>query len=468
VPRILTVGDPDWSKAVASALEAAGYDVASTPSALEAAEIALLAPPSAIVTQLVLDGPSAPQLCRLLQAEPSMAEVPFILMSSELGAGFKARAAGAAHVEDLDALLALLPTLVARRHSSAGVHVDRAGMIRRLSEVLDQSLLDGELAAEVRALATAAGLDTMFDELVALASQVLCYRWLALVVHGESPRFLLHADNDDNAAEGDARAALGTEDALPCTKTGRAVATAVASGEHVEIPIFFGDAQVGQLAVALPLGHDREAKRAVGLVAYELGGPLQIQALLERVRRQAATDTLTGMMNRRAFLDVAAREQARSTRHGYPLSVLLVDVDFFKRVNDTHGHPAGDAVLQAVARTLTATSRAADVACRWGGEEFVIALPQTELGGAVLAAERFRAAIERMSVTLPNGIVVELTASIGAASAASPWTLEPLLASADAALYAAKLAGRNRVSVAPPKDVSPAAPPPPRPSASLR
>jgi diguanylate cyclase (GGDEF)-like protein len=470
VPRILAVGDEAWCATLSSALEAAGYEVASTQDALDAARIALRAPLSGIVTQLVLDGPSGLQLCRLLQTERAVAEVPFILMSAELGAGFKARAAGAAaHVHDLDGLLALLPTVVARPPAPAAFPVvDRAGLVRRLSEVLDQALLDGELAAEVRALATAAGLETMFDDLVALASQVLCYRWLALVVSGECPRFLLHADKEDTAAEGEARAALGVEDALACTRTERAVASAVMSAEPVEVPIFFGDSQVGQLAVALPIGHGREAKRAVGLVAYELGGPLQIQALLEQVRRQAATDTLTGMMNRRAFLDAAAREQARSTRHGYPFSVFVVDIDFFKYVNDTHGHPAGDAVLKALARTLSATSRAADISCRWGGEEFVVALPQTDGVGALLAAERFRLAIERMRVTLPSGVTLQLTASIGVATAASPWSIEPLLAAADAALYAAKLAGRNRVRLGPEKDLNPAAPPPPRSSATDR
>src|SRR5207253_7078068 len=104
----------------------------------------------------------------------------------------------------------------------------------------------------------------------------------------------------------------------------------------------------------------------------------------------------TGLMNRRAFTAVLEREVARAERYAVPLSFLLLDVDHFKAVNDQHGHAVGDAVLAAVGRLLAAEARATDHAGRWGGEEFVVALPHTDEAGAACAAERMRGALERM------------------------------------------------------------------------
>lgn len=167
---------------------------------------------------------------------------------------------------------------------------------------------------------------------------------------------------------------------------------------------------------------------------------------------------MTGLTNRRAFLDLVGREQSRAARYSQHTSFLVVDIDHFKRVNDVHGHLAGDAILRGVARALGRATRTTDIVCRWGGEEFVIALPQTDLEGALSAAERVRAEIEATSHALPAGSSLTVTASIGAASAATtPWTLEAVLAKADAALYEAKRAGRNRVCCEPVDEASPEA-----------
>jgi two-component system cell cycle response regulator len=158
---------------------------------------------------------------------------------------------------------------------------------------------------------------------------------------------------------------------------------------------------------------------------------------------------LTGLLNRRAFLDAIERERARSDRHAFPLSLLLVDVDNFKRINDGRGHATGDAVLRGVARVLTSVARKSDFVARWGGEEFVVALPQTSEAGARVAAERVRRAVATETHAVPDGGErVSVTVSIGAASSEAPWSVDQLVSSADAAMYAAKLRGRNRVEVA--------------------
>jgi diguanylate cyclase (GGDEF)-like protein len=163
----------------------------------------------------------------------------------------------------------------------------------------------------------------------------------------------------------------------------------------------------------------------------------------------SATDALTGLRNRRFAEWFLVRELERKHRHGNALSVLLADVDHFKRVNDAHGHPAGDAALRHIGSLLAEQVRKTDVCARWGGEEFLIALAQVPLEGALSLAERQRAAVEATSLALPGGPELELTISIGVATAvsadASP---TELLAAADRALYEAKGAGRNRVSAA--------------------
>lgn len=161
----------------------------------------------------------------------------------------------------------------------------------------------------------------------------------------------------------------------------------------------------------------------------------------------ASTDPLTGLLNRRRFLELAQAEQARAQRYGRPVAVLLVDLDHFKRVNDTHGHRMGDAVLRTAADVLTASRRTSDLAARFGGEELVLLLPETDLKGAVGLAERLRLALAGAQTRL-DGADVRITASIGVASLRAGESLDSLLHRADQALYSAKRAGRDRVMVA--------------------
>jgi diguanylate cyclase (GGDEF)-like protein/PAS domain S-box-containing protein len=172
----------------------------------------------------------------------------------------------------------------------------------------------------------------------------------------------------------------------------------------------------------------------------------RLQSELEHL---ASTDALTGVPNRRAFVERAARELERASRYGRAVSLLLLDVDRFKSVNDNHGHPAGDAVLQRVAEVCCETLRACDTFGRIGGEEFAAVLPETDAAGAARTAERLRASIAASSTQVPQGSL-RVTVSIGVAPCAEGEAgLEGVLVRADEALYEAKAAGRNRVVVAP-------------------
>ncbi len=166
--------------------------------------------------------------------------------------------------------------------------------------------------------------------------------------------------------------------------------------------------------------------------------------------RLSATDALTQLANRRRFDSVLDEEIRRARRSGSPLAVLLADIDHFKRINDSYGHPFGDECLRQVAAVLMAhCQRAGDLAARYGGEEFVVLLPASDQRQAVVLAERIRQDIERLQLR-HGDLPVALTISLGVATLGSTCaSAEALLAAADAALYAAKHAGRNRVVCAP-------------------
>jgi diguanylate cyclase (GGDEF)-like protein len=174
-------------------------------------------------------------------------------------------------------------------------------------------------------------------------------------------------------------------------------------------------------------------------------------ALHELVSEQAVTDELTGLSNQRRFRELMRKEEERAHRFGHHLSLIMLDIDDFKRVNDEHGHLQGDEVLRTVARILDEESRGVDEPARYGGEEFAVALPETDLRGAVEVAERIRSRLESERVPEVDGAgPLRVTASVGAASMpASAADVQDLVAAADAALYEAKRSGKNRVVAAP-------------------
>ena len=169
----------------------------------------------------------------------------------------------------------------------------------------------------------------------------------------------------------------------------------------------------------------------------------ETRRLQARLEEQASTDPLTGAMNRTRIEERARFELMRSDRYGNKLSLLMIDLDHFKRVNDTYGHNAGDMVLRGFCDIARGLLRSIDILGRWGGEEFVALLPETSLGGAEIVAERLRSILESTEFD----IGVRVTASMGVASHREDEEFASILGRADACLYKAKLGGRNRVVV---------------------
>ncbi len=195
---------------------------------------------------------------------------------------------------------------------------------------------------------------------------------------------------------------------------------------------------------ALEAGFILEATLLALAVAYQMR---QHQLAAVRSEHLAQHDPLTGLLNRRAFLSQAQALWNTSGRSARPLSVVLLDLDHFKEINDTYGHATGDAALLACAQLLTQAGRAGDVLVRWGGEEFIFLLPETDLAQARVFAERLRLQLATQALHT-NAQTVPITASFGVAQRHAHTTLEDLIRSADQALYQAKHLGRNRVEQA--------------------
>ena len=201
-------------------------------------------------------------------------------------------------------------------------------------------------------------------------------------------------------------------------------------------------------------------RKLAELVAAEAAAAIHNARLYEQTQRLATTDALTNLSNHRFFRDALALEIARASRLGYALGLLMIDVDNFKRVNDTFGHPVGDDVLRNIAQVLSTNLRQTDVAARYGGEEFAIVLPGLGPRGVRAVGEKLRRAVKALEPLVSDGTPpFQVTISVGGVSASHPdLNAVDLVRVADSALYAAKRRGRDIVCVAsddPPDDLPP-------------
>jgi diguanylate cyclase (GGDEF)-like protein len=223
-------------------------------------------------------------------------------------------------------------------------------------------------------------------------------------------------------------------------------------GRSLLVPMRASGVVVGALQIVrshgAPLVDDD--RKLAELVAAEAAAAIHNARLYEQTQRLAVTDPLTGLSNHRFFREALALEIARAGRLGYALGLLMIDVDNFKRVNDTFGHPVGDDVLRNIARVLRTSLRQTDVAARYGGEEFAIVLPGLGPRGVRAVGEKLRRAVGALPPLLAEtGTSFHISISVGGVSASHPdLNAVDLIRVADASLYAAKRRGRNSVCVA--------------------
>lgn len=463
--EIVIVIDPDDAtrELVCRRLSAQGYQVESTRSAAEGAEMALRNPPAALVANLWMPSISGVQLCRLLRSEPATADVPIVLCGdvAEPRNRFWAERAGASgfvarhRTGDLVRALARAITAAPRGESFFFQLGDGAIDVReRIARHLDDALFESVIASEVRALAACGDFERLFDLLAQFVSQVSRYRWLAVSAHAPARIGIHHPPHARDSIEAEVtqlggRFSEGHPDSWFRIEDEDALPAAGASSPIVQ-DVRLGSRTIAQIALSPVSDADADAAdKLLCTIARELGTPLRMTELVEEAQRLASTDMLTKISNRRSFTAALTSELARSQRHSYPLCVAMLDVDHFKKINDTRGHAAGDRVLAAIGAVLSgAALRQTDLRARWGGEEFVAAFLSTGASGALVAAERLREAIASLAVIDDQGATIAVTASIGIAELVPHETLEQLMSRADEAMYEAKASGRNRVVLA--------------------
>ena len=217
--------------------------------------------------------------------------------------------------------------------------------------------------------------------------------------------------------------------------------------ETVSVPVFDDDGvHIGYFGITRDTTERKRAEQALLEANHQLEAQLRhIRDLHEQLREQAIRDDLTGVHNRRHFIDVAERELERARRHGTSLSLVMLDIDHFKNVNDLYGHSTGDVALKVVGSMLTATTRVGDLAFRLGGEEFAVLLVGMGHDGALERAENWRATLAE-TTTPADGITLRLTASFGVATfPQQAGSLVELMKIADARMYRAKSLGRDQV-----------------------
>jgi len=462
-PRVLLIDSNEAGRTVlAERLRLQGYTVVECGDGAEGAVLALEDPPSAVVADLTMPSISGVQLCRLLGSEIGTNTVPVILRGAEGRRNhFWAEQAGAfAYVPKgrMGELVRALRRAIEERKSDGDGDDDffvvpsteGLDVRERIATHLDAALFDSVIAAEVRRLGTSESFDRLADLLSQFVSQVTTYRWIA-VLRREPLRLAVHVNPAAREqALREARAAFElSDDDTPCVLIEDDDAASDPEGPApIQEPVHFGEQSIGSFALApraVENANNANDEVLVATVARELGGAQRMATLVEESRWMATTDLLTGLLNRRAFLESTSREVARTKRYNDVLSVILLDVDHFKHINDRRGHAAGDMVLAAVGKLLNLAVRTCDIVARWGGEEFVLVLPSTPLDGAAQVAERVRELLETADIKDGNRDPIPVTASFGVATYMLGETLEQVVDRADRAMYLAKSGGRNRV-----------------------
>ncbi len=469
--RVLLVEHSEVGRAVhARALRGAGFEVEEARD-FETAMAALARRPHVVVAAVAVPTMEGFPLLRLLKADPVQARIPVLILSGEGEAAsrFWSAKSGAAARLDLEAPAAVLAAEVTRLaalrppepNPAAGAPSSDAHLLSRVAGVaarLDAALLQATLAAEL----LEAGMGTGdFHEACRSVLEVL-----GAVVDA---RFL-------GAAAGDAElvaAHVLLPEPLPpdlLAELGKRLFASLGlppgiardlgvSGERggepvdldlavwLELPLARGRGSL----VLLPRDPGQFATSASSLVdglVRPLGVVLENALLAERLRELSVLDGLTRLLNRRAIFERLSEEIERARRYRLPLSVVLCDFDFFKRINDRFGHLVGDAVLREGSAVLRKSLRTTDLLGRYGGEEFLAVLPQVDLEAARQAAERLRRDMAAHPLAIATVPQQTITASFGVAALselAGRTAADELVAIADRRLYEAKAAGRDRV-----------------------
>lgn len=461
-------------------LAAAGYSVEAAGDGLQALQAIFRRVPDLALLDIRMPKVNGTQACRLLKSDPATRGMPVVLLSSQeagpdrihAGRAGADRCLGktAAPEEIVRAVGECLAGRTRPPDAREGGRVpDDMEIMARVNGLLESRLFEATLFNEIGRVGQEVGrevedFETTMREMNRILLEVAPHDALAAVFSdGISLEgiivYAFPADESVRQATRDWTKKLWEDAGVP------------AAPNRAKIIEFFQDGRgprddsrtdLYRPGVVCPI---RSGEMVKGLLALFSGGRIagagygsSFEALLRhgfmlmenawlyrQIARLSVTDGLTGLYNRRHFLEHFKKEHARSVRYRVPFSVLMIDFDHFKKINDLHGHLVGDAVLREMAVVMEAIFRSTDLAARFGGEEFIVLLPETGSHEALLAAERLRQAVERRFFAAPSPLL-RCTVSIGVASfdPDAPVSENDMIARADEALYDAKREGRNR------------------------
>ena len=468
--RILVVDDSDTARTVlARTLERAGFAVTAARNGAEGAALALRERPSVVVTDLDMPVMDGPQLLRFLKSEAATASTPVVILTShgEAPSRFRGSQTGAdayltkdCDPSDLVATVARLASLSpAPEPAGASLPLGTLDVLTRVVGQLDttllqatlvNSLLERGLRANDLETASRVTFDVVRDvaDVHLLAVGVTERDSAALHVLLAHPVSLQSSRRFNDAVL--AAMSLPPDVALDVRVTGTPEGDDdVDPARLVSFPLPLRDA-TGVLALlpSEPQQFDASSRHLIRGIAPHIALVLDNARLGQRLQELSAHDGLTRLLNYRAIHERLGHEIERANRYGRPLTVVICDLDHFKRVNDTHGHMAGDTVLRFVAGAMSRALRGSDAIGRYGGEEFIAVLPEIDLEAGRHVAERLRRTVAEHPVALTSGTQIPITASFGVASRAelaTEATADAMVGLADSRLYEAKAAGRNCV-----------------------
>jgi two-component system cell cycle response regulator len=457
-------------------LAGAGFEVTTARDGIEAIEKAFQPDVRLVILDVMMPRMNGYQACRLIKSEPATRALPVVILTSKDQAGdrFWGLETGADYYVTKDSepqhILELVKNIMsgeqARHAPRPAAAYDSTDILSRVNDLLDRKLFEATILSEIgRVARSLVHFDETFTSVMNVVGRVVDFDIAAMAfVEDDELDVLLMLQRpaaepviEEAKARILAAVARGrggapfahVQASLFAPRSGSTGAEEKALAGFAAFPIETG----GQLAGLLALG-GRAAGR-VGAESEPFLAQLANQAfivtqnsrLFERVRNLSVRDGLTELFNHRHSIELLQGEFARVGRYEAGVSVIMLDIDHFKLVNDAHGHQAGDAVLREVARLLRDTLRTVDAVGRYGGEEFIAILPHTAHQDATQTAERVRSAIANHTFKVGER-ELRITVSVGVASYPSDTADSPvaLIREADKALYRAKEAGRNQVA----------------------
>ncbi|MGD9579928.1 MAG: diguanylate cyclase [Vampirovibrionia bacterium] len=467
------------------ALTKAGFDVDVAKDGIEGIAKTYQTFPDIIISDIVMPEINGYQLCRVLKNDNLTRRIPIILLTSldEKIDRFWGIKAGAdsffvkgknikSLIDEIKSFLSTTSLLseTERKRLVETKKVESTNIKSRVNQLLDQSLIESTITNEFRNLSelihdrtflTKGLFSLLFSILdfqisgiyfndVGVEKKLISFSLNGIItteelVNDVKDDFFQIAHSDiytietSNQYDYEIFEEYETENQIPINDIGQ-------FSSRIIIPITYGKQTLGGLCLySISHNHYKE-DQLIKLVAEELVLLMRLRSLYIETKILAITDGLTKLFNRRYFQDVYEREFNRALRYRNPLSVVMIDIDFFKKLNDTHGHQLGDFVLQQISTMIKNNYRKTDCAARYGGEEFIVLLPETTLENALIPTVRLKEEIEQTLFKWDEKTSLHITVSIGLAELTQDIKKNhELIKRADQALYTAKENGRNRV-----------------------